>query len=119
MLPRLIAPASRAGQPHVVEALKKTMLATDPRAMAAALRGMAARADSTPRLASIRVPTLALVGQHDAISPAAEMRQMAAAIPQARFVVIPDAGHMSPMENPAAVNAAIAEFLAKIESQEP
>jgi pimeloyl-ACP methyl ester carboxylesterase len=119
MLPKLIAPASLAGQPRVVESLKRMMRTTDPRAMAAALRGMAARADSTPLLTSIRVPTLVLVGQHDAISSLAEMRQMAARIPNARCVVIPDAGHMSPMENPSAVNAAIREFLDAVEAAKP
>jgi pimeloyl-ACP methyl ester carboxylesterase len=36
---------------------------------------------------------------------------MAAAIPRAQFVEIPDAGHISPLENPAAVNAALRDFL--------
>ena len=119
MLPRLAAPDARARQRTVVESLKQTMLATDPRTIAAALRGMAARSDSTPRLASIRVPTLVVVGQYDAITPVAEMRQMAKAIPHARFVVIPDAGHMAPMENPAAVNQAIAALLAELSSPSP
>ena len=39
------------------------------------------------------------------------MRGMAAAIRRSQFVEIPEAGHMSPMENPAAVNAAIRDFL--------
>jgi len=114
MLPKLIAPASLTGKPHVVEALNRMMRATDPRGMAAALRGMAARADSTPLLASSRVPTLVIVGEHDAITSVAEMQQMAAGFPDARFVKIPDAGHMAPMESPTAVNAAMGEFLGKI-----
>lgn len=119
MLLKLIAPASLKGQPRVVEALNRMMVATDPRAMAAALRGMAARADSTPLLSLIRVPTLVIVGEHDAITPVAEMQQMAAEITNARFVKIPNAGHMAPMENPAAVNAAMGEFLAQLGTQKP
>ena len=112
MLPRLVAPNAAARRPRVVESLRRMMLATDPRAIAAALRGMAARPDSTPLLSAIRVPTLVMVGEHDAISPPSEMRRMAEAIPGAKFVVIPDAGHMAPMENPQAVSEAIANFVA-------
>ena len=54
------------------------------------------------------MPTLVLVGEHDAISPPAEMKTIAAAIPGAEFVEIPDAGHMTTMENPEAVNEALA-----------
>jgi pimeloyl-ACP methyl ester carboxylesterase len=39
------------------------------------------------------------------------MRQIAAQLPNARFVEIPSAGHMSPLEQPEAVNKAIREFL--------
>ena len=53
-----------------------------------------------------------MVGEHDLISPAAEMKAIADAIPHSRFALISDAGHMSPMENPIAVNTAIHEFLA-------
>jgi len=52
------------------------------------------------------------VGQHDAISSPAEMRAMADRIPGAQFIEIPDSGHMSPMENPSAVNEAMEGFLA-------
>jgi pimeloyl-ACP methyl ester carboxylesterase len=72
---------------------------------------MAARPDVTGMLGSIDVPTLVIVGEEDAISPSAEMKKIAEAIPGARFVEIKGAGHMSPLEDPAAVNAAIEDFL--------
>ncbi|HVW35787.1 MAG TPA: alpha/beta hydrolase, partial [Pirellulales bacterium] len=74
---------------------------------------MAARPDSTALLGQIRVPALVIVGEDDAIAPAAEMRGMAAAIANAEFVVVPEAGHMAPLENPAAFNAALEEFLSR------
>ena len=46
------------------------------------------------------MPTLVIVGAEDAISPPNEMQAIAAAIPNAEFVEIPDAGHMTTMENP-------------------
>ena len=51
--------------------------------IAAALRGMAQRADFTGMLAEIACPTLVVVGRHDAISPPSEMAAMARAIPGA------------------------------------
>ena len=58
-----------------------------------------------------RRPTLLVCGEHDPISTVAEMRQIAAQMPQATFVEIPAAGHMAPLERPEPVNAAIREFL--------
>jgi len=48
----------------------------------------------------------------DAISPPDEMKSISAAIPNAQFVEIPEAGHMTTMENPTAVNRAMTQFLA-------
>ena len=75
---------------------------------------MAERPDVTEMLGGITVPTLVMVGEHDAISPPAEMRTIADRIPGAQFALIPAAGHMSPLENPRAFNAALAHFLAAV-----
>jgi 3-oxoadipate enol-lactonase len=112
MLPKLFAPGTFQDQPQVVEATKEVILRTQPQGIAAALLGMAERPDVSGRLAEIDVPALVICGQHDGISPPQEMRQIAAALPKARFVEIAGAGHMAPLEQPAAVNAAIRAFLA-------
>ena len=62
-------------------------------------------------LGQIDCPALILVGRLDAISTGDEMQSIAQAMPNARFVSIEGSGHMSPMEKPAEVNAAIIEFL--------
>ena len=62
-------------------------------------------------MSEIRCPTLVLVGAEDVASTPAEMRGMAEAIPGAKFVEIPAAGHLSPLENPPAFNAAMLEFV--------
>ena len=54
---------------------------------------------------------LLVCGAEDGITPPAEMRTIAAAIPGAEYVEVPSAGHMSPLENPAAVNQAMRNFL--------
>jgi pimeloyl-ACP methyl ester carboxylesterase len=72
---------------------------------------MAERPDVTGRLTEINVPALVVCGRHDVISPPAEMRQIAEKLPQGCYVEIKDAGHMAPLEQPAAVNAAMRKFL--------
>jgi len=79
---------------------------------AAPLLALLGRPDSTPLLSKITVPTLVLCGAEDILTPPDVMRDMAARIPNAEYVEIPDAGHMAPLEDPAAVNAAIRRFVA-------
>ncbi|OYW24822.1 MAG: hypothetical protein B7Z55_01090 [Planctomycetales bacterium 12-60-4] len=113
MLPRLFGPHTNERHPEIVDAVRNVMLATSPRAIAAAQRGMAERPDSTPSLSEIRVPTLVIVGEHDVISPPDEMRAMATAIPNATYVELSEIGHMSPTEDPVRFNAALQDWLAR------
>lgn len=115
MSARLFAPESLANRPELVAELRRVVEHTPAAAIAAAQRGMAARPDMTYLLSDIRVPTLVIAGAEDVISPPEEMRGIAAAIPRAQFVEIPNAGHMTTMENPVAVNAALTDFLTALE----
>jgi pimeloyl-ACP methyl ester carboxylesterase len=110
MGPRLFAPNTFATKPQVVAAVRRVVEHTSSDAIAAAQRGMAARPDVTAFLPD-KLPTLVLCGEHDVISPTDEMDEIADAMAEATFVAIPDAGHMTPMENPEAVNAALAAFI--------
>lgn len=114
MTPRLLAASTQTNRPDVILALTRIMMANDRQGIAAASRGMSQRPDMTACLGEIRCPTLVLAGEFDALSPPAEMRRIAEAIPGARFVEIPGAGHLTPMEQPAEFNAAVLEFLAGI-----
>ncbi len=69
------------------------------------------RPDSTSLLPSIAVPTLVIEGAGEQLLPAGTAKAMAEAIPGARLVSIPRAGHFAPVENPDAVNGAIRGFL--------
>jgi pimeloyl-ACP methyl ester carboxylesterase len=111
MGPRLFASSSFQQQPDTVAEVRRVVEQTSPAAIAAAQRGMAARPDMIGLLPTIRVPTLIIVGEHDVISPPAEMKSIAEAISGAVFAVIPDAGHMTTMERPEAVNAALVRFV--------
>jgi 3-oxoadipate enol-lactonase len=114
MIPRLFSPDTLQNRPHLADDSRRIINRTDPRGIAAAALGMARRADFTAELPNIRCPALLTVGQDDVITPAAEMQGIAKAIPNARFKIIPRAGHMAPLEQTAAVNGAIECFLRQI-----
>jgi pimeloyl-ACP methyl ester carboxylesterase len=115
MLPKLVSEQTRESRPEVVAELTTIMQSCQPAAVAAALRGMADRPDVTAELSTFTQPSLVIVGANDAISSADEMRGIAAKLPNAKFVEIPHAGHMTTLENPSAVNAAILEFVQSFE----
>ncbi len=111
MGPKLFAPRTFEKQPEVVAAVRRVVETTLPAGIAAAQRGMAARPDVTGSLSQIKLPTLVIVGEGDAISPPKEMEAIATAIPGAQFVVISNSGHMTTMENSGAFNEALLTFL--------
>jgi pimeloyl-ACP methyl ester carboxylesterase len=111
MGPKLSAPSTFETKPEVVATLRRVVEQTSPAAIAAAQRGLAARPDVTSFLPQIQIPTLVIVGDQDVISPPAEMKAIADAIPGAEFVVIPNSGHMTTMENPEAVNQSLTAFI--------
>lgn len=115
MLSKLFAPTTLQDQSSLAAIERQTILAAPPEGVAAALRGMAARRDFRDDLAKIALPTMVIVGEHDAISTVDEMRSIAKAIPDAEFVIIPGAGHMTPLENPDGFNEAIEQFLTRVE----
>jgi 3-oxoadipate enol-lactonase len=87
------------------------MAATRPRGVAAALRGMAERSDSRQVLAGWRKPLLVVVGEDDQITPPEDARRMHQVVPQSRLEVIPGAGHLPPVEQPAAFAKILNAFL--------
>ena len=111
--PRLVSKETQQNRPEVVASLQDVIQRSQPEGVAAALRGMAARPDATDWLPMIEVPTLLISGTDDLISPPREMNAIAEKMPNAKFVEIPNAGHMTTVENPEAVNAAIRQFLAE------
>jgi pimeloyl-ACP methyl ester carboxylesterase len=79
---------------------------TPAETIVAALKGMKQRPDRTPVLSNLSVPAAVIVGEHDMLSPIAEADHMAVTAGGA-LTVVPDVGHMSPIEDPATVAAAL------------
>ena len=74
-------------------------------------KAIMARPDGRGDLARIAVPSLVLCGREDALTPLAWHEEMASLIPDAELVVIEDCGHLSTMERPAEVTAAMRRWL--------
>lgn len=72
---------------------------------------MLARPDSHKDLERVEVPTLLICGRQDPVTPLSDHQAMAACMPGARLVVIEDCGHLSTIEQPAAVTRALGDWL--------
>jgi pimeloyl-ACP methyl ester carboxylesterase len=92
--------------------LVRNMIAeTGPENFIRQTQAIMSRPDSRSLLASIRCPTLVLVGDGDVATPPELNQEIANGIAGARYVVVPDCGHLSTVERPEAVNMALAEWL--------
>jgi pimeloyl-ACP methyl ester carboxylesterase len=114
MLKKLVSDHTVAERPETVDEIEKMMLAADPRAAAAALRGMASRPDRREMLKEISVPTALIFGEHDRVADLAQARRMEDLIPGARLFVIEDAGHLSNLEQPDRFNRALLDFCSRV-----
>ncbi|MBL0422891.1 alpha/beta fold hydrolase [Ramlibacter sp. AW1] len=70
--------------------------------------------DHLERLPSLRVPTLVVAGARDSAVPPAVARQLAEAIPDARLLVLPDAAHLGPVEQPVVFTESVGAFLLEV-----
>lgn len=114
MMPKMFGMTTRDRNPELVEEFRQIMLKANAEGMAAGQLGMADRIDGRSLLTELNIPALLLCGEEDIISPVLEMQEMAASMPQAEFVGIPEAGHLAPLEQPVEVNNAIRKFIEKL-----
>lgn len=112
MLKKLLAPESLT-RGDLADRVRRIILRQRPAAVESDLKAMRERPESTTFLPEISIPTLVLAGEQDAISPPSEGEAMAKAIPGGRFVVIPAAGHLTPMESPGGTARALEDFFAE------
>ncbi|MFQ5992421.1 MAG: alpha/beta fold hydrolase [Nitrospiraceae bacterium] len=111
MLPKLLSSASLQSNPALVDKVRAMITVTSLGGIAGDLMGMAERPDSVPLLGSLACPTLVIGGEQDVATPPTDARFMAERIPGARLEIIPGAGHLSNLEQPAAYNRAVQSLL--------
>jgi pimeloyl-ACP methyl ester carboxylesterase len=114
MLPRLLGASA---SPEVRNQVRASIERASAEASIHAVTAMRERADQTGNLSRLRCPTLVIAGSGDAILKVEDCQSMAAAIPGAEFVVIPNTGHLSNLEDPPAFNEALDGFLRKYDSK--
>ena len=114
MMPKLLGKTTRETNPEAEATVRRLIKQQSPVAIRAAIHRMMHRPDSTPLLAQVTVPTLVVTGDEDELIPIDESRAIAAAVRGATLVVIPHAGHLSNLEQPAAFNDALTAFLTKL-----
>jgi pimeloyl-ACP methyl ester carboxylesterase len=86
---------------------------TGPEAFIRQLKAIMSRPDSRSMLGSIRCPTLVLVGDADLATPPDLSQEIADGIAGAKLVVVPNCAHLSTLEQPEMVNAALIEWLSE------
>ena len=111
LLPRWIHP-SRVNDKALTETVMSMTARVGRDAFIRQQTAIMNRPDSRPGLSRIDCPTLVLCGHEDQATPVEVHREIAADISNARLVVVPECGHLSPLERPEAVNAALRAWLA-------
>ncbi|MFC8922810.1 alpha/beta fold hydrolase [Cellulosimicrobium sp. NPDC057127] len=109
----LLGETSRAVRPELTARLETWIRDQRPAGIAWSQRAMAARPDRTHVLEAFAGPVTVVVGEEDAVTPAAEAERMASAAAQSRLVRAQAAGHLSAVEEPAAVADALADLVAR------
>jgi pimeloyl-ACP methyl ester carboxylesterase len=109
-LPRSLRPAAQHDA-ALRASITSMALNTGYPAFARQQQAIMGRADSQALLASIDCPTLVLCGRSDVLTPPLTHQAMARALPRSTLVMVPDAGHLSSLEQPQAVTAALHSWL--------
>lgn len=107
---RWFTPATVAANPPVLDKVRNMIRTTTPVGHAGCCEALKTLAFGA-RLGEIRTRTLVIGGAEDKGAPPEALAEAAKAIPGARHVLVPSAGHISNLENPAVFNKALVEFL--------
>ncbi len=114
LLPKLLGNTTRTQRPQLVDHVRRLIERQTNEGISGAVVRLRDRPDSTPLLAEITVPVLVMVGDEDEVTPPSEAEGIQAHLADSRLVRIPQAGHLSCLENPEPFNAALAAFLSSI-----
>jgi pimeloyl-ACP methyl ester carboxylesterase len=114
MLPKLLAPQRYERDPALVANVEAMLSAAPVPGIIGALMALAERPDSTHLLKAITIPTLVIVGADDVLTPQADAERIVKGIEGAELVVIPDAGHLSNLEQPDRFTAAVERFADRV-----
>jgi len=109
----LLTPDTFTKKTVIVEKLTQIIRGNSPLGICGTLVALASRTDTTESLPHIKVPTLILVGMHDLLTPPSVSQEMQSKIPGSEIHLIPNAAHMSNLENPEEFDKHLLSFLQK------
>lgn len=110
MIPKLLSPVAINTKPDLVRRVRAMIESAEVSGIAGDLMAMAERTDSIPLLGSITCPVHIIAGELDQATPPADAKLMADRIAGSRVTIIPQAGHLSNLEQPDAFNRVVREF---------
>jgi 3-oxoadipate enol-lactonase len=99
--------------PGVIAFTKQIICSNSPRGICGTLLALASRTDTTPTLSSINIPTCIIVGEYDKITPLSDAQTMHTMIAGSELHILPNAAHMSNLENTQEFNERLIAFLKK------
>lgn len=109
----LFAEETLRRKPQLVAAVRRWMDAAAPEGVAGALLAMRGRKDYTALLPTLAVPALVVGAEQDRAIPPGHAEALAAGLPQAELQLVAAAGHMVNLEQPAAFNRVLLDFLGR------
>ena len=114
MIPKLLSPATIQTNPALVQQVRAMIEGNQISGIAWDLMAMAERSDSVPLLSQITCPTQIIVGELDQATPPSDSKLIAEQILHARLAIIPNAAHLSNLEQPEAFNQIVAAFASEL-----
>lgn len=111
MLPNFFAPETYESNQPLVEQTRQAIVRQSPSEISEAMRAIAKRKDSTELLGEITCPTLIINGMNDKVTPPETGAEIHTLIPNSKLELIPNAGHLSNLEQPAMFNRFLLEHL--------
>jgi 3-oxoadipate enol-lactonase len=114
MVPKLIGATSQKQRPDLLKRVRNLIVPNRPQGIKAAIKAMMERSDSTPLLSRIKVPTLIVAGAEDTLIPPTEAEAMDRAVPASKYELMPFVGHLPNLEQSAAFDGLLSQFLQKL-----
>ena len=111
----VFAPQTFTNNKPAIEKIRRIIEANSPLGICGALLALASRTETTEALYSIKVPTLILVGEHDALTPLSASQEMHNKIPNSEIHVIANAAHLSNLESSEEFNKHLLDFLGRLQ----
>jgi pimeloyl-ACP methyl ester carboxylesterase len=112
MIDGLLGASTRGARPDIVGRVEGVLDCAPLATVAWAQRAMAGRPDTRAGIAMLTSPVAVIMGEEDTMSPRAEQDLILDTVPHAMWIPIPEAGHLTPLESPGAVTAALLRLVA-------